>query len=176
MLDEYCVGYQEFFIKKTDTIRHALSSADYLEYEEPGFQRANVAEPLTMQQRHECLFMAAGTCMLAQDKSIVEPVILNKHRKDYMTPAEIADYAERAISRTGRVGFEVGKQIERMKATIHYRNGCFAKYYVGKDHECYPANAELSKVPIIKWRSGAIVNKDNVPKVPTGFKDEHKLE
>lgn len=117
------------------------------------------------------IFICAGTCMLANDKSIVTPVVLNKHRKDSMTDDEMADYSERAIKRTGRIGFDVGRNIERMKASAHYRNGCFAKYYVGKNHELYPPNAIVDKCPIIKWRSGSVVNKDVVPSVPTGFKD-----
>lgn len=117
------------------------------------------------------IFICAGTCMLASDKSIVTPVVLNKHRKDGMTEEERAAYAEKAIRRTGRIGFDVGRHIEKLRATAHYRNGCFAKYYVGKNHELYPKNSELIKAPVIKWRSGAIVNKDVLPSVPTGFKD-----
>lgn len=117
-------------------------------------------------------FIGAGVCMLAKDSKIIQPVILNQHRKDHMTPAEIAAYAEKAANRTGRIGFEIGCDIERMKATMHYRNAHFAKYYVTKEHPSYPQNAILPKVPVIIWRSGAVVNKNNVPSVPTGFKDQ----
>lgn len=110
-------------------------------------------------------------CLLATDKTIVTPVILNQHRRDDMTPAEIADYATRAIKRSGRIGFDVGRNLERLKATEHYRNGTFAKYYVGKDHERYPKDATESKVAIIQWRAGSIVNRGNLPEIPTGFKD-----
>lgn len=115
--------------------------------------------------------LCIGVCMIAKDASLVTPVLLNKHRKESMTPSEIAEYAAKAAKRTGKSGFDVGRKMEKMKATSHYRNGCFAKYYVGKNHECYPANGSLEKVPVIKWRSGAIVNATNTPRIPTGFKD-----
>ncbi len=161
--------HQEFLIHKLQNLS-ATVSAPYREIKQD-WPRADEKHDLQQSDRIDIMLLVAGICMLAKDKSIVQPVILNKHRKDGMTPAEIAEYAAKAVARTGRVGFEVGREIERQKATVHYRNGCFAKYYVGKAHECYPTNAEADKVPIIKWRCGSVVNKDNVPKVPTGFKD-----
>jgi hypothetical protein len=160
--------YQELLVQRTHTVKK-LFNQPRLDVDEfwPEVKGDRVSEGYA----NQCVLLAVGTCMLAKDPNIIMPVILNCHQKESMTPAEVAEYAEKAINRTGRVGFDVGKKIERMKATVHYRNGCFAKYYVGKDHESYPQNAVASKVPVIKWRSGAIVNKDNVPKVPTGFKD-----
>ena len=160
--------YQELVIQRTSKISRVLD-AGFAKIEEPWIKKGNAFS--SEQEMRECLFIAVGTCMLARDRQVVMPVILNKDRKDSMTPAEIAAYADKATKRTGRIGFEVGKEIERMQATVHYRNGCFAKYYVGKTHESYPPNAEASKVPIIKWRCGSVVGKENVPKVPTGFKD-----
>lgn len=116
------------------------------------------------------MLIIAGVCMLAKDKSIVTPVILNADRRENMSDEKIEKYAKRAIRRTGRIGFDVGRELERNKALAHYRNGCFAVYHVGKDHELYPDNCEADRVPVIKWRNGAIVNRDNVPRVPTGFK------
>lgn len=98
------------------------------------------------------------------------------HAEFLMTPAEVADYADRAIKRTGRVGFDVGRDIERAKASMHYRNGCFAKYYVTKSHEQYPPQATADRVPVIKWRCGSVVNKEHATRVPTGFKDESEAK
>lgn len=161
--------YQEFVAAKISTIK-AVMDGGFVNFAEPWIARGEFG--VSKEEMHNCIFLAVGTCMLAMDDAIVRPVILNTHRREGMTPAEMAAYAAKAIQRTGRIGFEVGKDIERMKATIHYRNGCFARYYVGKHHESYPKNAEASKVPIIKWRCGSVVNKDNTPKVPTGFKDK----
>lgn len=163
--------YEEFAMSKSGTLSEIANGS---------FQRVNSTWPKTdtgpsgldKDDRTECLFLAAGTCLLARDTSIVCPVILNNHRRDNMTPAEIAEYAAKAVARSGRVGFDVGRDIERMKASAHYRNGHFAKFHVTSNHPMYPPNATAHKVPIIQWRSGAVVNKDVVPTVPTGFKDE----
>jgi hypothetical protein len=162
--------YQEWIVRLRDTLREFFVNSENGGMKVLGSRTDDELQSVT-KELHYGLRLAVGTCMLAADSKILTPVILNAHRKENMTPAEIADYSERAVNRTGRIGFEIGREIERMKATVHYRNGHFAKYYVGKDHESYPKNAEASKVPIIKWRCGSIVNKDNAPKVPTGFKD-----
>lgn len=161
-------GYQEIRVPRTERLGVRASSRCQRVAE--NWQNKG-EEEISKNELSDLIYLAAGVCMLANDSSIVKPVILNQHRRENMTPNDIARYAEKAVNRTGRIGFEVGRDIERMKATAHYRNGCFAKYYVGKDHECYPPKAEASLVPIIKWRCGAVVNKDNVPKVPTGFHD-----
>lgn len=162
-------SFQEVVIPRLTKINRVIESGCCM-IDEPWPHKTN-EQVVSPDEMRRCLLLAVGVCMLASDPSVIKPVILNRHRKESMTPAEIAMYADKAIRRTGRVGFEVGKDIERMKATMHYRNGCFAKYYVSKAHELYPKNAEASKVPIIKWRCGSVVNKDNVPRVPTGFKD-----
>lgn len=112
-----------------------------------------------------------GICLIAKDKTIVSPVILSNDRRENMTPEEIERFSKKAIKRTGRIGFDVGRNIERLSNTEHYRNGCFAKYYVAKDHELYPDGATEKLAAVMKWRSGAIVNAGNLPSVPTGFKD-----
>ena len=117
----------------------------------------------------ECIRIAIGVCLLATDPKIVAPVILDKHRRDDMRPEEIERRAAQAISRTGRVGFDVGRDIERMPVTSHYRTGCPAIYHVGKSHESYPRGGVLDREPVLLWRSGAVVNADRTVRVPTGF-------
>lgn len=165
-------NYQEFRISKKQKIKNITNN--YFEKEEKNWSRptGRDRDGLKLDELQRLIFVAAGVCMLAKNSEIIKPIILNAHRSENATPFEIAKYAEKAISRTGRVGFEVGREIEKMKATVHYRNGCLAKYYVGKTHECYPSNGVASTVPIIKWRCGSIVNKEAVPKIPTGYKDE----
>jgi hypothetical protein len=117
----------------------------------------------------ECLRIAIGVCLLATDPKIVAPVILDKHRRDDMRPDEIERRAAQAVSRTGRIGFDVGRDIERMPVTSHYRTGCPAIYHVGKSHESYPRGGVLDREPVLLWRSGAVVNADRTVRVPTGF-------
>ncbi len=161
--------YQEFMCGKGGTLK-AVDDAPYMEID-GGWNRVSGGQTLTDRDRKECIYIAAGTCLLAKDENIVRPVVLAADYKDYMSDEDIKRYSEKAKRRTGRVGFEVGKVMQKMQASIHYRNGCFAKYYVGKTHQAYPDNAESNLAPIIQWRSGAVVNKDNIPKIPTGFKD-----
>lgn len=160
-------AYQEFAVPKSHTVKSALS-AMYVEYDTDWHTYGDDA--MTQEDRIACVRLVAGTCMLARNASIVTPVILNRDRREGMTPAEVAAYAEKASEKTSRVGFDVGRDLQRMQATSHYRNGCFAKYYVGREHESYPKTATADRVPIIKWRSGSVVNAHNVPTVPTGFK------
>jgi len=165
-------SYQEFIIDRRFKLKALLASA-YTQTNEPWIVNGSGdCTLMSVTEIHELIFLTVGVCMLAADPSIVSPVMLNQHRRDSMSPSEIALYAEKAVKRTGRIGFEVGREIERMKATSHYRNGHFAKFYVGKTHESYPKNGEADKVPIIKWRCGSVVNKNNIPKVPTGYKDQ----
>jgi len=160
--------YQEFMMKKNGKVG-AISSADYKEIE-TDWPKKTHGPGLTGSDRTQCAFIVCGTCLLAKDSSVVSPVVLNKDRREEMTPEELKKYAEKAAATTGKTGFEVGREIQLKQASIHYRNGCFAKYYVGKTHEAFPKNATCDKAPIIKWRCGAVVNAGNAPKVPTGFK------
>jgi hypothetical protein len=163
-------GYQEFLVPKDATLKE-LIEAPFETVDGETWFRQDASFGITHEDRCKCIVLGAGVCMLSLDKNIVVPVILNCHRRENMTAAEIAEYAAKAAKRTGKTGFDVGKDIERMKSTVHYRNGCFAKYYVSKGHEQFPLDSELKKVPIIKWRCGSVVNKKNAPVVPTGFKD-----
>lgn len=163
--------YQEFVVNKNQSLGQSEASPTLSIKGQLWRHTEMCTHSITQAQRNEMVRIAVGTCLLATNKDIVTPVLLNKHRREEMTPAEIAEYANKAINNTGRVGFDVGRELERMKATAHYRNGCFAKYYVGKDHPSYPPDSHARVVPVIKWRVGALVNKDNTPKVPTGFKD-----
>jgi hypothetical protein len=122
----------------------------------------------------ECIRIAIGVCLLATDPRIVSPVILDKHRRDDMTPEEIERRAAQAVSRTGRVGFDVGREIERMPVTSHYRTGHPAIYYVGREHKQYPQAGTADREPVLIWRAGAVVNADRLPKVPTGFRDQQE--
>lgn len=165
--------YQDFTVGKFASIRATVDGPSVkVDESYPGMRPKTGNRSLTDELRGDLIHLVAGVCMLAKDKSIVVPVVLANDRKDGMTPEELKKYSERAAKRTGRVGFDVGKELEKASALVHYRNGCFAKYYVSPSHEQYPDNATTATAPIIKWRSGAVVNERNTPKVPTGFHDE----
>jgi hypothetical protein len=167
------MDYQDFTVLKIASIKDTVDAPSQGIAETHLRLRPKTGtRSLTNEMRADFVHLVAGICMLAKDKSIVVPVVLANDRKDGMTPEELQKYSERATKRTGRIGFDVGKELEKASALVHYRNGCFAKYYVSPSHEQYPDNATTATAPIIKWRSGAVVNERNTPKVPTGFHDE----
>lgn len=160
--------YQEFCMVKKGVVKQIES----MEFKTiiTDWPKKGSGNGLSDDDRKECATIACGVCLLAKDPTIVSPVILNKDRKEEITADELKRYAERAAEATGKTGFEVGREMQLNQKSCHYRNGCFAKYYVSKTHQQFPDNCDLEKAPIIKWRSGAVVNASNVPKVPTGFK------
>ena len=120
------------------------------------------------------LKFVTGVLALARDKTLVTPVIMNRHRRENMTGEEVARYAAAAIKTTQRIGFDVGRDMERRKSSEHYRNGHFARFHVKVGHPMYPPG-HSGVSAIVKWRSGCVVNKGNVPEVPTGFHDREEL-
>lgn len=160
--------YQEFCMAKKGIVKQ-IESAEYKSLD-TDWPKKDPGKGLSDDDRKACATIACGVCLLAKDPTIVSPVILNKDRKEEITADELKRYAERAAEATGKTGFEVGREMQLNQKSCHYRNGCFAKYYVSKTHRQFPDNCDLEKAPIIKWRSGAVVNASNVPKVPTGFK------
>lgn len=161
------LAYAEFILYKRGHVKE-IGTAEYV-HMETDWPSKNKGVFLSDEVRIACATLACGVCLLAKDPSIVVPVVLNKHRKDDMTPEELLRYKEKAIEATGKTGWDVGRDMQFRQASCHYRNGCFAKYYVGKHHEAYPDNCDLQKAPIIKWRAGSVVNANNTPVVPTGF-------
>jgi hypothetical protein len=161
--------YQEFCMAKRGRVKQ-IESAEYRENVETDWPIKGTSKGLSDDDRRQCAMLVCGVCLLAKDESIVVPVVLNRDRKEEMTEDELRKYAERAAETTGKTGFEVGREMQLNQKSCHYRNGCFAKYYVSKTHQQFPDNCDLEKAPIIKWRSGAVVNASNAPKVPTGFK------
>lgn len=164
--------YSEFTMAKRGHVKDIVTAEyQHITTDWPLKTTEESARQLTKEIRVNCAIIACGVCLLAKDPAIVVPVILNRHRRDNMTLEEIHQYKEKAIKATDKTGFDVGRDMQFRQSSCHYRNGCFAKYYVGKNHEAYPDKCDLEKAPIIKWRSGSVVNASNTPKVPTGFKD-----
>lgn len=163
-------GYQEFCMSKRGIVGQ-IEDAPYqqIDTDFPNADKKSFRS-ISTDDRRKCAMIACGVCLLAKDPSIVVPVVLNKHRKENMTADELRQYAAKATEVTGKTGFDVGRDMQMKQMSCHYRNGCFAKYYVSKKHPSYPDECMLEKAPIIKWRSGAVVNANNPPKVPTGFK------
>jgi len=163
-------GYQEFLFSCNHKIQSVVDGK-YVQADEASVFTNVDGLAATEEQRRMAIVLTAGVCLLSGDQSIVKPVILESDREKELTPSELEKYRNRAIARTGKTGFNVGEEMENSSKHSHYRNGCFAKYYVCRDHAKYPKNSSAHKAAIIQWRHGAIVNKDTEVLIPTGFKD-----
>jgi hypothetical protein len=100
--------------------------------------------------------------LLANDHDVVTPYVLSKDRAKYdaTTDEDVRQAIERrAIRRVGR-GFDVGKALQQEKEqSPHWRNPHLALFWTGKGR----------LKPIVKMRSGAIVNRVSMAEVPTGY-------
>ncbi len=100
--------------------------------------------------------------LLSQGEDFITPIVLAKDRAKYESndDIEVKRWLEdRAARRAGR-GFDVGKKIQLLKDTSpHWRN----------PHLCLFWTGEGRARPIIKTRSGAIVQSVSLAEVPTGY-------
>lgn len=106
------------------------------------------------------LFVFVG--LLSHDDDLITPIVLSKDQKRY---AETDDpdvkkwLEDRAARRAGR-GFDVGRtlQLEKEKSP-HWRNPHLCLFWTG---------AGRTK-PVIKMRSGAVIQRVSMAEVPTGY-------
>lgn len=105
-----------------------------------------------------CFRIGIALCLLAGDPSIIQPDVLSKDRDRFDSstdPVERQRLVDKARKR-GIVGFRVGEQYESIP---HYRRPHPALFHTGKGRT----------VPRIVFRSGCVVHRDKMTKVPTGY-------
>jgi len=104
------------------------------------------------------LKIAIFVMLLAEDKLIIQPDVLSKDRQrfDNSTDPEERQRLIDKARRHGIVVFRVGEQYETIP---HYRRPHPALYHVGKGR----------KEQRIVFRSGCVVHRDKMTKVPTGY-------
>jgi len=123
---------------------------------ETAHQNANPATgPLMIRV---CVFIG----LLANDRDLITPVVLAKDRAKY-DAADDPDakkwLEDRAARKLGR-GFDVGKKLQEQKEkSPHWRNPHLALFWTG------PGRTK----PVIKMRSGAVVQRVSMAEVPTGY-------
>jgi hypothetical protein len=101
--------------------------------------------------------LAITVCLLDNDPSIISPEVLSRDRGKEITDVEV-----NRARRRGKYAFSIGKSFEMIP---HYRRPHLAHFWTGKGR---------TKL-IMKMRKGAIVHRDKVTNVPTGYsKDESK--
>jgi hypothetical protein len=100
--------------------------------------------------------------LLSHDRDMITPIVLSKDQARYdsaETPDEKKWLEDRAARRAGR-GFEVCKGLELDRnASPHWRNPHLCLFWTGLGRT----------VPIIKMRSGAVIQRVSMAEVPTGY-------
>ncbi|HUY93003.1 MAG TPA: hypothetical protein VMV10_30010 [Pirellulales bacterium] len=96
-------------------------------------------------------------CLLRGDPDVIEPDVLVDDQDKYEQTGD-QRYVEKA-HRRGKVGWTVGKQIEKAP---HWRRPHFALFWTGKGRT----------IPKIGLRKGAIVKRAVVGEIPTGYLDD----
>lgn len=103
---------------------------------------------------HAGLRIAMNAILLARDPSFVEPDVLNRDRDKYEATKD-QKYVDRA-RRRGVVGWNIGRKYESIP---HYRRPHLGHRWTEK------GRSVLKLVPI----KGAVVHRDKMKRVPTGY-------
>ncbi len=110
----------------------------------------------------ELLRLAVLVGLLAHDEDMITPVVLSKDQAKYdatSNPDKKQWLEDRAARRVGR-GFDVGKKLHEQKERApHWRNPHLCLFWTG------PGRTK----PVIKMRSGAVIQKVSMADVPTGY-------
>ncbi len=107
-----------------------------------------------------CLRLSAMLCLLADDPELITPDVLADDRRKYEESGD-RKYVDRA-RRRGKLGWNVGERIEVMP---HYRRPHPALVWTGQGRA----------VPRIVMRKGAVVHREVLARVPTGFGGSRKV-
>ena len=143
----------------TEVLRSGIGNSRFCEHiETPRF----LSEPEFADISSLMIRLSVFISLLAKGDDLITPVVLSKDqtRYDATDDPDARQWLEsRAIKRVGR-GFNVCKrlEIERSKS-VHWRNPHLALFWIG------PGRTQ----PIIKLRSGAIIERVSMAEVPTGY-------
>jgi hypothetical protein len=107
--------------------------------------------------------------LLANDEDMITPVVLARDRRQYESTSdeEVKKWLEeRARRKLGR-GFDVGKRLQAERdASPHWRNPHLCLFWTGSGRT----------KPVIRMRSGAVVQRVSMANVPTGYLGPEHLE
>jgi len=118
---------------------------------------ASEGKQLDPQEIINAVRVACTVCLLGEDKEIVQPEVLTKDQRKVCQ-----DNVDRLVDkakRRGKFGWSIGRSVETMP---HYRRPHLALVWTGPGR----------KIPKIVMRSGSIVHREVVEKVPTGYGSE----
>ncbi len=106
--------------------------------------------------------IAVCVALLSRDEDLITPIILSKdqNRYDETDDTEVKKWLEERAAKKAGKGFDICKKIQLQKELLpHWRNLHLALFWTG------PGRTQ----PIIKMRSGAIIQKVSISEVPTGY-------
>lgn len=107
--------------------------------------------------------LAVFVALLSRGEDMITPLVLSKDRRKYeeTDDPEVKKWLEdRAARRGAGRGFNVGKKLQEQKEkSPHWRNPHLALFWTGKGRT----------KPIIKMRSGAVIQRASMAEVPTGY-------
>lgn len=106
--------------------------------------------------------IAVFAAILSRDEDLITPIILSKDQNKYdeTDDTEVKKWLEERAARKAGKGFDICKKIQlRKDLSPHWRNPHLALFWMG------PGRTQ----PIIKMRSGAIIQKVSIAEVPTGY-------
>jgi len=153
--------FKPFVITFDPNPHHYKSVEDLLENgQDPNSSLRNEQEPYrTMRKEVQALAIriALTTCMLADDPEIVTPDVLVEHQKNYdKASEEWKRKAEKKARRIGKVGWNIGKNLEIIP---HFRRPHWAIRHFG------PKGNSVPKVVKVKH---SVVHRDRLTTVPNG--------
>lgn len=148
--DRLCVRYK---YTKDQTVQ-AWLDAILNEKTDAGEDQAKIGEMVVR--------LGVFISLLARDEDLITPIVLAKDRAKYDAATDEATkrtIEERAARRAGR-GFDLGKQLQLERDTSpHWRN----------PHPCLFWTGKGGSTPLIKMRSGAVIQRTKMAEVPTGY-------
>lgn len=109
-----------------------------------------------------CARLACGLCLLADDPSLItrDVLVADQHKVAAASPEQLERLVDKAVRR-GKRGFSVGASWEQIP---HYRRPHFGIRWYGPRE-----GQQTAKLVAI---SGAIVHRNKLSDVPTGYEDE----
>jgi hypothetical protein len=145
------------------TVQHAYELDDVVE---DWLARLNEQAHNMREHHHEAgkllVRLVVFLGLLAQNDDLVTPIVLSKDQSKYDLTNDEALKAwleNRAAKRAGR-GFNFGRRLQiESEQSPHWRNPHLCLFWTGEGH----------KIPVIKMRSGAVVQKVSMAEVPTGY-------
>jgi hypothetical protein len=108
----------------------------------------------------ELVRLCCCVCLLGEDPELITPDVLSKDRAAFqLANAEYKKVIVDRAKRRGKHGFHVGQSVEQ---SPHYRRAHLATVWTGKGRQ----------VAKIVLRKGAVVHRNKLSQVPTGFRPE----